>query len=269
MRGLRTSPERVATGRVPSDDARVDGHDRCVDREALAAITRVCEAAARGDLEPRVEPLGDAPELRDVRRALNDLLDLTDAYVRESSASLDAAAHGRFERRFVVRGMPGSFRAGALVINDATAAMAATDAQLHVEEARRADLVGAVHQVGSGAVDQAQRAQDTVRGLLDASHEIGQIVNLISQVASQTRLLALNATIEAARAGEAGKGFAVVASEVKALATQTSDATDGIATQIAQIQSATEAAVAAIESIADSVEQIGDTLSTISSEVVQ
>ncbi|HIF10607.1 MAG TPA: hypothetical protein EYQ81_12760 [Sneathiellales bacterium] len=68
------------------------------------------------------------------------------------------------------------------------------------------------------AVKQAESTHETVQGLADASTKIGEVVNLINNIASQTNLLALNATIEVARAGEAGKGFAVVASEVKNLA---------------------------------------------------
>jgi methyl-accepting chemotaxis protein len=64
---------------------------------------------------------------------------------------------------------------------------------------------------------------------------LGKVVELIAKIAGQTNLLALNATIEAARAGEHGKGFAVVASEVKNLSKQTSDATETIRTQIAQL----------------------------------
>ncbi len=249
-----TTPEGIPTETSP-------------ERRALAALTSVCQAAVGGDLEPRVPHLGEDPELKAARSALNDLLDLVDAYVRESSVSLEYAASGRFYRRFIARGMPGTFRSGATAINAATDVMAATDARLHAEEQRRAELVAAVHHVGGGAVDEAHHAQVTVRGLLDASTEIHQIVNLINKVSSQTRLLALNATIEAARAGAAGKGFAVVASEVKALATQTSDATRGIATQVGQIQSATEAAVAAIESITEAVQGIGDTLAAIATAV--
>ena len=93
---------------------------------ALRAVRDVCRAAADGDLEPRVPHLGDDPELVSVRDALNGLLDLTDAYVRESSASLSYASTQRFYRRFLRRGMKGSFAQGATTINDAIDAMAAT-----------------------------------------------------------------------------------------------------------------------------------------------
>src|SRR3546814_2688665 len=62
-------------------------------------------------------------------------------------------------------------------------------------------------------------------GLQEALAQVAQVAKGIDAIAKQTNLLALNATIEAARAGDAGKGFAVVAGEVKALATQTSNAT--------------------------------------------
>ncbi|MCA9019845.1 MAG: PAS domain S-box protein, partial [Planctomycetaceae bacterium] len=77
----------------------------------------------------------------------------------------------------------------------------------------------------SQAVGEADRTNDTIKQLGDASSEIGQVVKVITSIAQQTNLLALNATIEAARAGEAGKGFAVVANEVKELARQTAKAT--------------------------------------------
>ena len=113
-------------------------------------------------------------------------------------------------------------------------------------------------EIAKAAVEQAQKTNDQVEGLSNAANKIGEVVNLINDIASQTNLLALNATIEAARAGDAGKGFAVVATEVKSLADQTAKATDDIGEQIAEIQAATNAAVAAIKEITGTIIEIND-----------
>jgi len=123
--------------------------------------------------------------------------------------------------------------------------------------------------VASSAVAIASRTDIQVKGLVEAATKIGDVVQLINDIAGQTNLLALNATIEAARAGDAGKGFAVVASEVKALATQTSKATDEIAAQIEQIQSATHESVTSIGEIAEVIGQISEIASIISAAVTE
>ena len=119
----------------------------------------------------------------------------------------------------------------------------------------------------TNAVDAARQTSDTMHELETGAQEIGEILNLIQDIAAQTNLLALNATIEAARAGDAGKGFAVVAQEVKNLANQTGTATDRIAQRITDIQTTTAVAVQAIATIRDSITGIHETVGEMSAAV--
>ncbi|WP_413207093.1 methyl-accepting chemotaxis protein [Rhodospirillum sp. A1_3_36] len=121
--------------------------------------------------------------------------------------------------------------------------------------------------VSHRAVDEADQTDRQVQGLAESATRIGEVINLISDIADQTNLLALNATIEAARAGDAGKGFAVVASEVKSLANQTGKATEDISNQITAIQAETEKAVAAIKSIGSTINESNTIASAIASAV--
>ncbi len=106
-----------------------------------------------------------------------------------------------------------------------------------------------------------------VGGLENASRQIAEIVDTISQIADQTNLLALNATIEAARAGEAGKGFAVVAGEVKALSGQTAKATEDIRNRINALQGEVEAISGAVSQSRASVEAGANAAETVEARV--
>src|ERR1700712_348057 len=102
----------------------------------------------------------------------------------------------------------------------------------------------------------AREASANVARLRESSASIGNVVNLIAQIARQTTLLALNSTIEAARAGAAGRGFAVVASEVKALAVQTQAATEEIKKKIDALQKDATGSVDAVHRISKAIEAI-------------
>ncbi|KQP06631.1 hypothetical protein ASF28_16390 [Methylobacterium sp. Leaf99] len=119
------------------------------------------------------------------------------------------------------------------------------------------------------AVARAGEAGTIISGLTASAEKIGEVIGVIRSIADQTNLLALNATIEAARAGEAGRGFAVVAAEVKALANQSSRATEEIGTQIAAVQNSTNQAVRAIEAIGRTIGHLSEISLSVSSAVTE
>ena len=92
-----------------------------------------------------------------------------------------------------------------------------------------------------------QETSKRIKRLGESSQEIGEIVDVITDIAEQTNVLALNAAIQAAAAGEAGRAFAVVAEEVQLLAERSADATTQIASLVKTIQNDTQEAVAAME----------------------
>ncbi len=123
--------------------------------------------------------------------------------------------------------------------------------------------------IATKAVSEAGRTNLAVKELDEAAARIGDVVKLITDIAEQTNLLALNATIEAARAGEAGRGFAVVAGEVKALAGQTSRATQEIGAQISGMQRATTRSIEAITAIEHTIREIGNISGAIAAAVTE
>jgi len=126
------------------------------------------------------------------------------------------------------------------------------------------DQVRSSAEIARNAETEVGRSNQAVSTLQQVVARIGDVTKLITDIAEQTNLLALNATIEAARAGEAGKGFAVVASEVKALAEQTSKATEEIDRQITEMRQVADASTEATESVADMVQKITENTSAMS-----
>jgi|GEM_PF-445718 len=119
------------------------------------------------------------------------------------------------------------------------------------------------------AVEDVNATARRMDELTQAVQSIGDVVNLINDIASQTNLLALNATIEAARAGEAGKGFAVVAGEVKNLANQTAKATDEISSQVAAVQLSTRDMRESIGRVVETIRTMDSNSAEISEAVAE
>jgi len=119
------------------------------------------------------------------------------------------------------------------------------------------------------ASEAAREASTNVDRLRESSAAIGNVVNLIAQIARQTTLLALNSTIEAARAGEAGRGFAVVATEVKALAVQTQNATEEITRKIEALQRDAAGSVDAVHRISQAIELIRPVFENVNGAVAE
>ena len=147
------------------------------------------------------------------------------------------------------------------------AAVAAGTEELTATVDEIARQVARAAQAAGEAVELGEKTTEVMRGLSVATEQVGEVVQLIEDIASRTNLLALNATIEAARAGEAGKGFAVVAAEVKQLAAQTAMATQKIGTQIITIQTGTAGAVSAVQAIGAAISRMGDVTTSIAAAI--
>jgi PAS domain S-box-containing protein len=182
--------------------------------------------------------------------------------MRSTAAGLFAASNRNSER--AENAVAASKQASLNVESAASAAeeLSASIGEISQQLARTHNLVGV-------AVTDAAATNEQIGGLAQSAQKIGDVVKLIREVAGQTNLLALNATIEAARAGDAGRGFAVVASEVKSLAVQTGRATEEITSQIAAVQTSTDAAVEAIGRIANRMQEINQFTASAAASVQQ
>ncbi len=211
------------------------------DTEAwIAEAARVCKAAAEGDMEARILNITAEGGLAELLHGINHMLDMTDAFVREATASLEFASQGKFFRRVLLNGMRGSFRRAARSINTANRQMLDKTTHLASAEKRRHELESDFSNV--------RTIVDTLSG---ATRRIEEMARSINKLSDQTTLLALNAAIEAARVGDAGRGFGVVAAEVKALAQRAAKASKDIHSSVQEVHDASRQTSKAIEGIWD------------------
>lgn len=258
----------------------------CGVRELGKTATRL----ANGELTARVD-WDSKDELGDVGRAFNQMtIEFSSliSQVRQSADQVANAASVQAATAEKVSAISGNQTQQAAIaassienLNTAVKEIAhktedvvtsATDASTMASEGQQIvnKAVLGIQQVATTVKESAQ----LMAALGQRSDQIGQIVNVIKDIAEQTNLLALNAAIEAARAGEQGRGFAVVADEVRKLAERTATATSEISIMISAIQSETGNAVSTMEKgssqVSDGValaNQAGQSLQNINSSV--
>ena len=203
-----------------------------------------------------------ADRFQDRMGSLSGALSRAAGEMSEAAQSLAATAEETMRQAQVVSGAAEEASQNVQTVAAATEEMTVSIREINAQVTSAAGIT-------SEAANEAAATESEIRALSNAAQQIGEVVKLITDIASQTNLLALNATIEAARAGEAGKGFAVVASEVKQLASQTARATGDIGAKVGEIQTATERTVGSIEKIVATINGVRTVSTAIASAVEQ
>jgi methyl-accepting chemotaxis protein len=272
--GLVQSMQRLAGGDL---EAEIKGEDR---RDEIGLVARAVGTFRNLLKTKAIEDA--AAEARRREEANHERAEMLAALAAEVEGSVKVTANGiegaaaSFERvseslRAVASDTRRQAEASAATGRHAKESIEAVTAAAEELSSSISEIVCQVAEattLADGAVTRTTHATRVIDGLHGASTEIGKVVTLIEQIAEQTNLLALNATIEAARAGAAGKGFAVVAAEVKALANQTSTATEEISRRVGVIQSATSEAVNVTASVGDAIERL-NAISTAIAETLE
>jgi methyl-accepting chemotaxis protein len=192
-------------------------------REAVAKTMREAETARRETLARLAEQF-DA-QVSTMIRSVQAAMARLDGSSKQLDTSADSNRALAAELEQLAGVLTGEMeRAGA-----AAGMLTASIRQIDQE-------VGQTSRVAQSILHHTEHARRAVADSENKADEVEQIVDVIDDIARQTRLLALNATIEAARAGEVGRGFGVVASEIKSLSSRTGDSTTNVRQQVGEMQ---------------------------------
>jgi methyl-accepting chemotaxis protein len=272
LTGLRDRMASLSAGELDAAVANTDRSDEIgqmartvgVFRDAMIETNRLREEQAAVEARQMQQRKADMNRLADqFESQVGEIITL----VSTAASQLEGSAGTLSKTADTVQTVSQRAASASSDASSSVHSVAAASEELASSVAEISRQVDASARIAGEAVDQAQKTDGRISQLSQAAARIGDVVDLIKNIAEQTNLLALNATIEAARAGEAGRGFAVVASEVKALAEQTAKATGEIGQQITGIQAATQESVGAIKEISSTIEKLSEISSTIAAAV--
>ena len=256
----------VLLGKVFLDDARVramesEGENKR-NQEAILRLLNEMGNLADGDLTVQASVTEDVTgaiadsinftieELRTLVRGINSATDQVTKATQETQAISNRLYEASQRQNREIQQASASVLQMAQSINEVsqTANQSARVAQQSLAAAEKGGHVVQNQIAGMNEIrTQIQDTSKRIKRLGESSMEIGEIVELISDITEQTNVLALNAAIQAASAGEAGRGFTVVAEEVQRLAERSGEATKQIEAIVKTIQADTQDAVAAME----------------------
>jgi methyl-accepting chemotaxis protein len=272
IKAITTTMSELADGRL---DVAIPGIGRGDEIGAMAKALAIFKANAvereqlqqqQKDAAVKAETQRKA-ELRRFADQFESTVGGIIATVSAASGKLESAAQTLTRTADITQQKSATVNTASSEASSNVQAVAAATNEMTTSIAEISRQVQTSSRIASEAVRQAEKTNANVGELSLAASRIGDVVKLITAIAEQTNLLALNATIEAARAGDAGKGFAVVAQEVKALASQTSKATEEIVGQIQSMQTTTQGSVAAIKEIGGTINQVAEIVSAIAAAV--
>ncbi|MDE2030310.1 MAG: HAMP domain-containing protein [Alphaproteobacteria bacterium] len=252
---------------VPSSDRHDEIGKLIQATESFYDATRKAAEAKAAEEKRTAEERRRAAKLVELNQGFSASVKQTMGGLGGSVTSVDGAATAIADGAQSAAQQAAAIAAAAQQASSNVQTVAAASEELTASIQEIAARIQEAGEITGKATKEAGDARTMVGDLSDAANKIGEVIDLITEIASQTNLLALNATIEAARAGEAGKGFAVVASEVKALANQTSRATEDISGHIHAIQEAVNKVIEAIKAIESTIGQVNSVSATIASAI--